>query len=180
MVPASDGVATGLTLDLVFLDACKAAVGGSDRCWPTVQSWRNACCGACCSVIRAWCCWMGPVPTPLPDPCCSAWVWRRFPRPCACTGGPSPRSAWRMFMGWLVLNWGDRWGASGVGRADRCAALRNPNGVVSSDLLEGLAVVDGPKGDEFGTVGSALGQGLRRRLRQRWVPRFGAVPWLRG
>jgi hypothetical protein len=31
--------------------------------------------------------------------------------------------------------------------------LRNPNGVVSSDLLEGLAVVDGPKGDEFGTTG---------------------------
>ena len=56
-------------------------------------------------------------------------------------------------MGWLVLNWGKRWGTSGKGRADRSAALRNPNGVVSSDLLEGLAVVDGPKGDEFGTTG---------------------------
>lgn len=27
MASASDGVATGLTLDLVFVDACKAAVG---------------------------------------------------------------------------------------------------------------------------------------------------------
>jgi hypothetical protein len=73
MAPAPNGVATGLTLDLVCVDACKAAVGGSDRCWPTVQNWRNAYCGA--------------------------WALRRFLKPCACTGGPSPRSAWRMFMG---------------------------------------------------------------------------------
>ena len=58
MAPGPDGVTTGLTLDLVFVDACKAAAGGSDRCWPTVQSWRNACCGACCSAIRGWCCWL--------------------------------------------------------------------------------------------------------------------------
>jgi hypothetical protein len=32
MAPGPDGVATGLTLDLVFVDACKAAVDGSDRC----------------------------------------------------------------------------------------------------------------------------------------------------
>jgi hypothetical protein len=85
MAPAPNGVATGLTLGLVCVDACKAAVDGSDRCWPTVQSWRNACCGA--------------------------WALRRFPQPCACIGGPSPRSAWRMFMGWLVSNWGEGWGA---------------------------------------------------------------------
>ena len=58
MAPATTGVATGLTLGLVFVDACKAAVGGSDHCWLIVQSWRNACCGACCSAIKAWCCWM--------------------------------------------------------------------------------------------------------------------------
>jgi hypothetical protein len=88
-----------------------------------------------------------------------------------------------MCMGWLVLNWGERWGTSGMGRTDRCAALRKPNGVVSSDLLEGHAVDDGfygPMGLEFGTVGSAIGQLLRTGLRQRWVPRFGAVSWLRG
>jgi hypothetical protein len=73
MAPASDGVATGLTLDLVCVDACKAAVGGSDRCWPTVQSWRNVCCGVCCSAIRGWWCWMGPVPIPLPAPLWGAW-----------------------------------------------------------------------------------------------------------
>ncbi len=44
MAPAPNGVATGLTLDLVFVDDSKAAVGGSARCWPTIQSWRNACC----------------------------------------------------------------------------------------------------------------------------------------
>ena len=114
MAPAPAGVATGLTLEIVFVDACKAAVGGSDRCWPTVQSWWNVCCGA--------------------------WDLRQFPQPCACTGGPSPRSAWRMSMGWLVLNWGEGWVASGMGRTDRwCAGLRNPNGVVSSELLEGIA-----------------------------------------
>ena len=43
-------------------------------------------------------------------------------------------------MGWLVLNWGEGWVASGMGRTDRwCAGLRNPNGVVSSELLEGIA-----------------------------------------
>lgn len=60
-------------------------------------------------------------------------------------------------MGWLVLNWGERWGASGMGRIDRCAALCNPNGVVSSDYLEGVAGDDGLHGHtglEFGTVGS--------------------------
>jgi hypothetical protein len=41
-----------------------------------------------------------------------------------------------------------------MGRVDRwCAVLRNANGVVSGDRLEGLAVVDGPTGDEFGTTG---------------------------
>jgi hypothetical protein len=83
MAPAPNGVATGLSLDLVFVDACKAAVGGSDHCWPTVQSWRNACCGV--------------------------WALRGLLKPCACTGGPSLRSAWRMSMGWLVWNWGERW-----------------------------------------------------------------------
>ncbi len=42
MAPASTGVATGLTLEIVFVDACKAAVGGSDRCWPTVQNGAGA------------------------------------------------------------------------------------------------------------------------------------------
>ena len=35
--------------------------------------------------------------------------------------------------------------------------MRKPNGVVSSELLEGIAAVDGLRGptlDEFGTVGS--------------------------
>jgi hypothetical protein len=85
MAPAPTGVATGLTLKIVFVDACKAAVGGSDRCWPTVQSWRSACSGVL--------------------------ALRRFSRTCACTGGPSPRSAWRRSMGWLVWNWGEGWGA---------------------------------------------------------------------
>jgi hypothetical protein len=70
MAPALNGVATGLTLGLVFVDACKAAVGGSDRCWPIVQSWRSA--------------------------YCRVWALRGFLKPCACTGGHSPRSAWRM------------------------------------------------------------------------------------
>jgi hypothetical protein len=127
MAPAPNGVATGLTLDLVFVDACRAAVGGSDRCWPIVQSWRNACYGA--------------------------WALRRFLKPCACTGGPSTRSAWRMSMGWPVWNWGASW----MGRTDRCAVLRNPNGVVSSEHLEGIAAVVGISGYPsigFGTVGS--------------------------
>jgi hypothetical protein len=42
-------------------------------------------------------------------------------------------------LGWVVA----------IG-ALRCA---NPNGVVSSDFLEGLAVVYGHKGDEFGPTG---------------------------
>ena len=33
----------------------------------------------------------------------------------------------------------------------------NPNGVVSSDYLEGLAAADGPTGDEIGTMCSGLG-----------------------
>jgi len=137
MAPALAGVARGLTLDLVFVDACKAAVGESDRCWPTVQSWRNVCCGA--------------------------WALRRFLKPCACTGGPSPKSAWRMSRGWLVLNWGERWGRSGMGRTDRCAALCNANGVVSSDRPEGNVAPDclyGPTGLEFGTTGFGALLGL--------------------
>ncbi len=69
-----------------------------------------------------------------------------------------------------------------MGRTDRwCAALRNANGVVSSDCLEGHAVVDGiygPTGFAFGTVDAALGQLLGNRLRQRREQRFGAVPRL--
>jgi hypothetical protein len=44
-----------------------------------------------------------------------------------------------------------------MGRTDRCAVLRNPNGVVGSARLEGHAAVDdlyGPMGLEFGTMGS--------------------------
>jgi hypothetical protein len=44
-----------------------------------------------------------------------------------------------------------------MGRTDRwCAALCNPNSVVSSDLLVGLSAVDdlyGPMGLEFETTG---------------------------
>jgi hypothetical protein len=130
-----------------------------------------------------WCCWMGPEPTLLPDPCCGVWALRRFQQPCACTGGPSLRTAWRMFMGWLVWNWGERWGASGMGRTDRCDALRNPNGVVRSDLLVGIAAADGIYGNRAlhsGTVGAALGQLLGSKLRQRREQRFGAVPLLCG
>ena len=32
MASASDGVATGLTFEIVFVDACKAAAGGSACC----------------------------------------------------------------------------------------------------------------------------------------------------
>lgn len=63
------------------------------------------------------------------------------------------------------------------------AALRNANGVVSSDRLEGHEVVNciyGPTGLAFGTVGAALGQLLGSRLRQRREQRFGAVPLLCG
>ena len=84
-------------------------------------------------------------------------------------------------MGWPVLDWSERWGTSGLGRADRCAALGNSNGVVSSDRLEGHAVVDGiygPTGLAFGNVGAARGQLLRSRLRQRREQRFVAVPRL--
>jgi len=69
-----------------------------------------------------------------------------------------------------------------VDRIERwCAALRNPIGVVSSELLEGIADADGfygPTGLAFGTVGAALGQLLGSRLRQRREQRFGAVPRL--
>ena len=58
-----------------------------------------------------------------------------------------------MLMGWLVWSWGERWGAFGMGCTERWGGLCNPNGVVSSDYLEGLTVADGPKGDEFGTTG---------------------------
>ena len=85
-------------------------------------------------------------------------------------------------MGWLVLNWVERWGTSGMGRSNRwCAALGNANGVVRSEHLEGHAAAAGlycPKGLEHGIVGSALGQLLRTGLRQRRDPRFGAVPRL--
>jgi hypothetical protein len=72
-----------------------------------------------------------------------------------------------MSMGWLVLNWGERWGTSGMGRVDGCAALRNANGVVSSDFLEGHAAVDGlcgPRDLYSGLLGSGLGQLLCSRL----------------
>jgi hypothetical protein len=52
----------------------------------------------------------------------------------------------------------DRWGD----------ALRNPNGIFCSELLEGHAAVDGLSGPTwlvFGTKGAALGQLLRSRLR---------------
>jgi hypothetical protein len=71
-------------------------------------------------------------------------------------------------MGWLVWSWGEGWGTPGMGRTDRCAALRNSNGVGSSDRLEGHAVDDviyGPTSLAFGTMGVALGQFLGRRLR---------------
>lgn len=86
-------------------------------------------------------------------------------------------------MGWLVLNWGESWGASGMGRTDRWGALRKPNGVGSSKHLEGHAAADGIYGHTglaFGSVVSALGQLMRSRLCQAWVPRFGAVACLRG
>ena len=86
-------------------------------------------------------------------------------------------------MAWLVWNWGDRWGTSGMGRTDRWGALRNAKGVVSSDRLESHAGADGfycHTGLEFGTMGSELGQFLRSRLRQRRKQRFGAVPRLWG
>ena len=80
-------------------------------------------------------------------------------------------------MGWLVLNWGDRGGTSGIGHTDRwCAALRKPNSVVSSELLEGHAAAGGlycPTGLELGIVGSALGQLLRTGLPQRRAPGLG-------
>jgi|LakMenE18May11ns_1017448.scaffolds.fasta_scaffold9932615_2 hypothetical protein len=66
-----------------------------------------------------------------------------------------------------------------MGHTDRwCAALGNSNRVVSSDRLEGHAAADGIYGHTglaFETVGAALGQFLRSRLRQWWVSRFGAV-----
>jgi hypothetical protein len=86
-------------------------------------------------------------------------------------------------MGWLVLNWGERWGTSGMGRTDWCAALRKPNVVVSSELLDSNAAAAGfycPTGFELGIVGSALCQLVRTGLRQRRDPRFGAVPLLWG
>jgi hypothetical protein len=55
---------------------------------------------------------------------------------------------------------------------------RRVNRVVSSDLMKGLAAPDGLHGYtglEFGTVGSALGQLLRRRLRLPWQTRVEAV-----
>jgi hypothetical protein len=86
-------------------------------------------------------------------------------------------------MGWLVWNWGERWGAFEIGCNDRWGALCKPNGVVSSDLLDALAVADGffgPTGFEFRTLGAALGQLLGSKLRQRREQRFGAVPFLCG
>ena len=75
-------------------------------------------------------------------------------------------------MAWPVWNWGEGWGISGMCRTDRCAELPNPNGVVSSVHLEGIAAVDGISGYPsigFGTVGAALGQLLRSRLRQKLI-----------
>jgi hypothetical protein len=71
-------------------------------------------------------------------------------------GAHSPRWAWRMCMGWPVLNWGEGWGTSGMGRSDRWGALRKPNGVVSSDFLAGLADASGlhgPTGLELRSAG---------------------------
>ena len=62
-----------------------------------------------------------------------------------------------MFTGWLVLNWGDRWGASGIGRIDRCAGVGNSEGVVSRVLMESIAAAERPRcptGLVFGTFGS--------------------------
>ncbi len=63
------------------------------------------------------------------------------------------------------------------------ADLDRLNGVVDNDLLDRLAATDRLHGDlglELGTVGSALAELLRKRLRLRWVPRSEAVPRLRG
>ena len=69
----------------------------------------------------------------------------------------------------------------GSHREVRC--IPHSDGVVSSDLLDRLAANDRLHGDpglELGTVGAALAQFLRRRLRLRWEPLSGAVPRLRG
>ena len=66
-------------------------------------------------------------------------------------------------MGWLVLNWGEGRGSSGVGRTDRCPELLKPYGVVRSDRLEGHMTADslrGPTGIEFGTTGFGAAFGL--------------------
>jgi hypothetical protein len=55
--------------------------------------------------------------------------------------------------------------------------------MVGGDLLDRLAATDrfhGDPGLELGTVGAALTQLLRRRLRLRWEPLSGAVPRFRG
>jgi hypothetical protein len=60
-------------------------------------------------------------------------------------------------MCWPVWNWGEGWGASGIGSSDRRGALRNSNGVVRSDLLERHGAGDNLHGYsdlEFGIVGS--------------------------
>ena len=54
-----------------------------------------------------------------------------------------------------------------MGRTFRCAALRNANDVVSTDLLEGHGAADGLRGptlDEFGTVGSGGAKSLRSTM----------------
>ena len=66
-------------------------------------------------------------------------------------------------------------GSPGLGRTGRCAALRNPDGMVGGDLLDRLAATDrlyGDPGLELGTVGAALAY--------LWEPLSGAVPRLRG
>ena len=82
-------------------------------------------------------------------------------------------------MAWLEL--GGEVGTFWMGPTDRCAVLRNPNGVVCGNRLEGLAAADGlrgPTGLEVEIVGLALGQLVRTGLRQQRDPRFGAVPFL--
>ena len=82
-----------------------------------------------------------------------------------------------MCRGWLVLSWGERWGTSEMGLADRwCAALCNANGVVSSELLEGHAAAAGffgPTGLEFGTTGF----GAWSTPMQQSLPKVGSLVW---
>jgi len=63
------------------------------------------------------------------------------------------------------------------------AHLNRVDGMIGSDHLDRLAATNrlhSDSGLELGTVGAALAQLLRRRLRLRWEPLSGAVPRLRG